>query len=390
MKGIKLLAALGLAAATAGTSGAMAADLPVAPEPVDYVRVCDAFGTGFFYIPGTETCLRISGRVRAEYRFNDFGDRPNAWNRASNGTSTRARGVVRFDARTNTEYGLVRSYIDLYLQRDSAAGTFTELDNAFIQFGNFTFGRTQSMYDFWTGYSYGNYHTQYTDYRNWMAAYTAALGNGISATVSIEDGTTRRWSLVGGGDAYSGHRLPDLVANLRIEQGWGSAQIMGALHDVRYAAANTKGDVGFAIGAGIQLNVPVFGATDNFAIQAMYGDGASGYVLDSWSGLVTATDATFAGGRSHTTKAWSIGAGFLHNFSDQLEGSIEGGYASMDAFGRANDFTQWGGNLNLIWKPVAGLGIGGELAYRMHDLNRASGVRDADEMAVTLRVERNF
>lgn len=53
---------LGASAAALAATGAQAADLPVAPEPVDYVRVCDAFGTGFFYLPGTETCLKIGGR----------------------------------------------------------------------------------------------------------------------------------------------------------------------------------------------------------------------------------------------------------------------------------------------------------------------------------------
>ena len=56
---------LGAAAAAAATT-AQAADLPVAPEPVDYVRVCDAYGARFYYIPGTETCLRVGGRVRTQ------------------------------------------------------------------------------------------------------------------------------------------------------------------------------------------------------------------------------------------------------------------------------------------------------------------------------------
>ncbi len=52
---------IGSAAALAAVSGAHAADAIVAaePEPLEYVRVCDAFGTGFFYIPGTETCLKF-------------------------------------------------------------------------------------------------------------------------------------------------------------------------------------------------------------------------------------------------------------------------------------------------------------------------------------------
>ena len=62
---------LGSAAALVAVSGARAADAIIAaePEPVEYVRVCDAFGTGYFYIPGTETCLRIHGYVR----FDVFG-----------------------------------------------------------------------------------------------------------------------------------------------------------------------------------------------------------------------------------------------------------------------------------------------------------------------------
>ncbi len=43
---------LGSAAALVGVSGAQAADAIIAePEPVEYVRVCDAYGAGFFYIP---------------------------------------------------------------------------------------------------------------------------------------------------------------------------------------------------------------------------------------------------------------------------------------------------------------------------------------------------
>ncbi len=37
------------------------------PEPVEYVRVCDAYGKGYFYIPGTETCMRLSGNVRTDF-----------------------------------------------------------------------------------------------------------------------------------------------------------------------------------------------------------------------------------------------------------------------------------------------------------------------------------
>ncbi len=389
MRSVRLISAMTLLAAS--SAGTLAADLPAAPEPVDYVRVCDAYGTGFFYIPGTETCLRVEGRVRAEYRFDNFGNRDNAWDdRADFGTYTRARGTIRLDARTNSEYGLVRAYIDTYFENNSndGTGTGTTLEHAFVQFGNFTFGRTASMYDFWTGYSYGNFQTQYTDVRNWVAAYTADLGNGLTTTVSIEDGTTRRWNLEGGSATYAGHRLPDLVANLRIDQAWGSAQIMGALHETRFEDTDAKTKAGYAIGAGVQINVPFLGAGDAVALQAMYGNGASGYVLDSWDDAIT--DATLDGTKTKTTKAWGIGAGYLHNFNEQWDANIEGGYYSADAAGSANDFKQWGANFNVNWKPVSDFSIGTEFAYRSFDYNRNSGRRDRDEFYTTIRVERVF
>lgn len=39
---------------------------------VEYVRICDAYGTGFFYIPGTDTCLRVGGYVAGGFG-RDFG-----------------------------------------------------------------------------------------------------------------------------------------------------------------------------------------------------------------------------------------------------------------------------------------------------------------------------
>src|ERR1041384_4306197 len=70
MKLVKSLL-LGSATGLMSIAGAYAADLPVAKAaPVEYVRVCSTYGAGFFYIPGTDTCLRVSGRVRADYLFN--------------------------------------------------------------------------------------------------------------------------------------------------------------------------------------------------------------------------------------------------------------------------------------------------------------------------------
>ena len=99
----------GSAAVIAAGTGAQAADLPTV-EPVEYVRICDAFGTGFYYIPGTETCLKFGGRVRVESalgrrRYLHPGQNFNHY-------TTRARAAIKMDGRTQTDIGLIRAYIE--------------------------------------------------------------------------------------------------------------------------------------------------------------------------------------------------------------------------------------------------------------------------------------
>ena len=112
MKTVKSLL-LGSAAGFVALTGAQAADLPLA-EPVEYVKICSTYGEGFFYIPGTDTCLQISGRVRVEayIDFDETGDTGFLGTAADDNFTTRARGVIGLDARTETEGGTLRSYIE--------------------------------------------------------------------------------------------------------------------------------------------------------------------------------------------------------------------------------------------------------------------------------------
>jgi hypothetical protein len=374
---------------------AFSADLPVAPEPIDYVRICDAYGARFFYIPGTETCLRIGGRIRVEYRFNRFGDSPNNWDdNLDTSTNFRARSYLYMDSRTQTEFGLLRLYSSILFNRNTGAATATTLEHAYVQYANFTFGRTQSLWDFWTGFSYGSHVTSYTDVKSNLAAYTAAFGNGVSASVSIEDPTRRQTNLVSPNTpaasttGYGGARIPDFIGRFRIDQGWGSAQVMGALHQVLFADTNASNKLGWAIGGGVNLKVPVMNQQDRFALQITYADGANAFGLDSWDGRIT--DAINTGGSTRTTRSWNIGGGWRHHFTDVVEGNLEGNYNIADAATNAFDFSQWGIAGNLVWKPVDGLRIGGELQYRKVDYKAASGLNDRNEYYGTVRVQRTF
>ena len=153
---------LGTGAAIVAATTAQAADLPIV-EPVDYVQICDLYGDGFFYIPGTNTCLEISGFARFEARFNADDAPGDAFNGSPfalafptqgvvvnpiNGLpvvlegdtdrfSLGARGRLNFDARTETDLGTLRAFV----QTDTGTGfgiadgdILFDLDLAFIQF----------------------------------------------------------------------------------------------------------------------------------------------------------------------------------------------------------------------------------------------------------------
>ena len=66
VKSFMLCSAAGLLA----MSGAQAADLPVKAKAVEYVRICSLYGAGFFYIPGTDTCIKLGGYLRVDTTFN--------------------------------------------------------------------------------------------------------------------------------------------------------------------------------------------------------------------------------------------------------------------------------------------------------------------------------
>ena len=78
---------LGSAAALVATGGAQAADLPVKAQPVQFVKICSLYGAGFYYVPGTDMCLKIGGWVRAEYAYGNNGNF--AWGWASNNVNNR-------------------------------------------------------------------------------------------------------------------------------------------------------------------------------------------------------------------------------------------------------------------------------------------------------------
>ena len=292
MKMVKSLI-LGSAAGLLAMSGAQAADLPVKAKAVEYVRICSLYGAGFWYIPGTDTCMKIGGYLRVDTTFNgSVYDQP-AWsgdlgqnqigNRYADYFASRSRLAVTFDTRTATEYGVVRTFGQADFQFTTQAnnntnpanftgspttGTVSNLLNqpgdgytavafVFIQFAGFTFGKSASAYATpWHGYPGNNTsfllggHDTVTGVNN--IQYTAQFGNVVSGTIGLDDPTVfNRTSVANltlgmgatGGfvNTYGGVHYPDLVGNIRVDQAWGLFQVSGAIHEVdgSYNVLNT-------------------------------------------------------------------------------------------------------------------------------------------------------
>src|SRR5258708_6894092 len=87
--------------------GAHAADLPLKAKTVEYVRVCSLYGAGFWYIPGTDTCIKLCGYLHVETAFNTtvayggaYNGQPRARTRLSAYYTARSREATDTHART--------------------------------------------------------------------------------------------------------------------------------------------------------------------------------------------------------------------------------------------------------------------------------------------------
>jgi hypothetical protein len=303
---------LGSVAGVFAVAGAQSADLPVKKAvPIEYVRVCSAYGAGFFYIPGTDTCLRVSGRARFEVGYAPTDSRTGT----ANGDLVGYRGLARInlDARTQTGYGTLRAFARLeFASRTGStqgirSGTqgrignvfeatgqdqngrvqqFVNTDKAFIQFAGFTAGRASSFFDFYAHDFEIQASTAGSDIQSTnLLAYTSKLGDsGFSATLSLEDPFFRRntiYSQEFAGpaqglsvtapqrvlistsplgiptfqtvDVSQRSRLPDFVGVLRYDAAWGSAQLSAAVKEL-----NTQNFIAGSAGANVGTLTPGF------------------------------------------------------------------------------------------------------------------------------------
>src|SRR3954453_19045853 len=188
---------LGSAATLTAIASAQAADLPVKAKPVEYVKICSLYGEGFYYIPGTDICLKIGGYVRANYRWNATGGgQPHytgaggAQDRSVSPYSTQHRASFNFDSRSQTAYGTLRTYVSVNVDNQDQGTVSVNPTRAFIQWAGFTFGHTKSFTDvpgtgeetFKSLFQTQNVSETAPNGTN-QIAYTWELGNGMTLNV---------------------------------------------------------------------------------------------------------------------------------------------------------------------------------------------------------------
>jgi hypothetical protein len=435
MKMIKSLV-LGSAAAVVAMGGAQAADLPVKAKAVEYVRVCSLYGAGFWYIPGTDTCIKIGGYLRVDTTFNGGIYGAPFWsgdggqgNRFTDFINGRSRMALTVDTRTATEYGVVRTFAQGDFQfnnfgtsnptalgaapsalgglnsslLNSVGGGYVAVEYVFLQFAGFTFGKSSSAYATpWNGYPGNNTsfllggEDSVTGVNN--IQYTAQFGNGVSASIGLDDPTVFNRAAVGNlalgvnaagqvTNAVGGWIMPDVVGNIRVDQAWGLFQVSGELHDVRasynvlgaggapVAGATALTDsvlsghpedrLGGSVMAALQIkNLPT-GPGDDIKFDATWAKGDTKNVISTSStspspimlggvpgqfgpagsiGFGATTDGVYlptafgGDGSIHLTTAYGVRGAFNHNWDPYWSSSLWGGagWVRYDSTAQAN------------------------------------------------------
>ena len=378
---------LGSAAALAAATSANAADAVFAPEPepVEYVRVCDAYGAGFFYIPGTETCLQISGYVWYQIgaTSQEAGDVTNYWGFTEGGWNKNVRARVNFDARSETEWGTLRSYIRFQadwspnLAVSPAPDGGVAADQAYIELGGLRMGYTESAWaetvNGISSYGSHSWGGLYYGYQQRALIQYNFSSNGFFGTLSLEDDAFQTASVTNEG------YMPDVVGLVGYQGGWGAVWVRAAFDEDRTYVGTTPlgevGDSGFAASVGMQFNIPNM-AGSSFRLIGYYADSDNAFGAGS----------SFTGYGTTGNSEFSVLASYYHQFTETFGASVGVQYFNDFYFAGSDVSTGvdgWAADLSLVWVPVTNFEVRTEINYDDNDV-------DGESLSGILRFTRYF
>jgi len=383
---------LASAAGLLGASSAASADLPTrkAAPATQYVKLCDVGGSSGWLMPGSDTCMKLSGYVTGQVNAGNlsqqwvwFGNQvthdstvagtklglvrgQDTWSRDAAGWTTRA--VAAFDFASSTAYGPLLGHFEVFA--DAGNGVEPPPNQAYLNLGylewaGLTAGKADSFFSLISvGVTWPALFSPDRQGGNEpnLLAYTASFARGFSATLSLESqgqvgasgpGTNTQSNGVDysqiGDLTYSGQRWPDIVGALNLKRDWGEAQASGVLHNMDVhgvdgfvlSPVGSEQKVGWAVLAGTKIKLPTLGPEDVFMVQGVYSRNAirySGIPVQMWgeNGQVDGNgqqqflaDAYFNGLVWGTPSAWSIEAMLQHFLTPETYIFPEASVASL-------------------------------------------------------------
>jgi hypothetical protein len=328
---------LGSAAALTAISSAQAADLPVKAKPVEYVKICSLYGEGFYYIPGTDICLKVGGYVQSDYGWNVSGARTpfytgagGAQDRSVSPYSTRHRAHFNFDSRTQTAYGTLRTYVAVHIDNENQGTVTVNPTRAFIQWAGFTFGHTKSFTDV-PGTPQADTFRSLMAAQNWsdtggngtnQIAYTWELGNGMTLNVGADERRTKgianlsnNVTTVGTNPAtaYGPFQHPTPWVNFAVNQAWGRFAVSGIFNKVNATYYNDAAAIAATLDSGSTQGVNAVAAVPGTGCNGgQAGTSQCGHPDDKWGWAVLSgidIKAPWAGPGDHFGGFFNYGVG---------------------------------------------------------------------------------
>lgn len=414
------LAVLSGVSALAMSSAASAADLPMVAEPVNYVKACDAFGNGFFQLPGTDTCMSLGGQVRVQIMSGNLMD--NDDDEDATDYSAYGRGRIWLDTMTAADFGTIATYAGFYYSWNQDAKGDPRSDDAYVQLNlnsgvDMTFGYTSSIYSGFTGYAWmAPGGADWSDNGALLAALKVPVGP-LTFGVSVEDA-----SYTSGGDKVNA------IGSLEFDQGMFSFKVSGAYVDnaeldftlqeavdrkptfdddgefVNWSPAIAEEkltgevDAGYAVNANTEIS-PTDTLTIGFGVQygqrapsytglflseydiegalkgATLADGTTNADIQNISGFAEGADALFRAGDGTSL---GVMGGVSLDLSEEVSLMVEGSYTQWDASYKAVSVEGTGTMVgtSLVWRPAAGLGIALTAGYSTYDFEGTDAGED--------------
>ena len=388
---------LSSAAVLAAQGHAFSADAIIAaePEPIEYVRVCDTFGAGYFFIPGTETCLKLSGEARmrvvapskaSALEYDAATTTVSLTTSGGDSYKTLTRGRLAIDAKSDTELGELHGRLRLQGSNDGTPSTAAAigLNQAFIQFGGLFVGYHDSAWLTTTNGGASGYGGNGIYDGSYGGSTVNALqyqfnGDSWFAAISLEDdadATSYTPDIVG--------RLGAVIAGVTLYGVIGYDQDNGKDDDVWNAAGFNgpkagEGDSEFGLKLGMNSDI----GPGNLIVQGFYASGTTGY----------GANLGYLG--QDWTPEWSILASYSQAVSDTVTAYINGQYFNNfytpdDSNADGNAWFVSGG---FDWTPVNNLTLTANGKYTRvddDDAFEALGSARKEQWEFVVQLARSF